>query len=71
MTFRDPETGHVALINTRSRDLKERWCNYRAGEAAYFSELLKKAGVDLVDLHTDGSVVEPLTRLFDNRRRRL
>jgi uncharacterized protein (DUF58 family) len=71
MTLRDPETGHVALINTRSRDLRERWRNYRADEAAYLSELLKRAGVDLVDLHTDGSVVEPLTRLFNNRRGRL
>lgn len=71
MTLRDPETGHVALINTRSKDLRERWRNYRADEAAYLSELLKRAGVDLVDLHTDGSVVEPLTRLFNNRRGRL
>ncbi len=71
MTLRDPETGHVALINTRSRDLRERWRNYRADEAAYLSELLKRAGVDLVDLHTDGSVVEPLMRLFNNRRRKL
>ena len=33
-------------------------------------ELIFK-GIDLVELTTDGPVVEPLTRLFETRRRRL
>jgi uncharacterized protein (DUF58 family) len=71
MTLRDPETGQVALINTRSKTLKKNWHDYRRNQAASLSDLLKRTGVDLVDLHTNGSVVEPLTRLFDERRRRL
>jgi uncharacterized protein (DUF58 family) len=70
VTLRDPETGQVALINTRSRGLRERWRIQRREQAQYLSDTLKRSGVDLVELSTDGPVVEPLTRLFDTRRRR-
>lgn len=70
-TLRDPETGQVALINTGSKVLMEKWRNYRNEQDANLCDLLKKAGVGLVDLSTGGLVVEPLTRLFDTRRRRM
>ncbi|MDL1959751.1 MAG: DUF58 domain-containing protein [Deltaproteobacteria bacterium] len=69
-TLRDPETGQVALINTGSRALMEKWRNYRDEQDANLCDLLKKAGVGLVDLSTGGPVVEPLSRLFDTRSRR-
>jgi uncharacterized protein (DUF58 family) len=69
--LRDPETGEVALINSRSKTLKERWRAYRKDQRAYLSALAKRAEVDLVELSTDGPVVEPLTRLFDKRRKRM
>ncbi|MDY6880705.1 MAG: DUF58 domain-containing protein [Desulfatiglans sp.] len=71
MTLRDPETGEIGLINTRSKVLRERWRAQREQEEARFSELLKRSGIDLVELTTGGRLVEPLTRLFDQRRRRL
>ena len=71
VAFRDPETGQIAWLNTRSKGLRERWHNYRREQITYLSDLVKRAGVDLVTLSTDGQVVEPLTRLFDQRRRRL
>jgi uncharacterized protein (DUF58 family) len=71
VTFRDPETGRVALMNTNSKSLREGWHRYQQERAAYLGDLLKSAGVDLVELSTSGPVVEPLTRLFDARRRRL
>jgi uncharacterized protein (DUF58 family) len=71
VTLQDPETGQVALINTRNKGLRERWRIHREEQADYLSNILKRAGVDLVDLSTDGPVVEPLTHLFDTRRRRL
>ena len=70
MYLRDPETGRVSLIDTRSRALRERWQHYRRHQEAYLSDLLRSTGVDLVDIRTDGSVVEPLVRLFDRRRTR-
>lgn len=71
ISLRDPETGETALINTGSKRLKQKWRHYRKEQDAFLSDLLKKTGVDLVDLSTDGPVVEPLTRLFDMRRKRL
>ncbi|MCD6560260.1 MAG: hypothetical protein B1H11_01770 [Desulfobacteraceae bacterium 4484_190.1] len=70
ITLRDPETGESALINTKSRGLRERWRDYSTEQAAYISNTAKMAGVDLVELNTDGRVVEPLSRLFDRRRMR-
>ena len=69
--LRDPETGQLTLINTRSRALRDGWQHYRRAQEAYLSDLLRSTGVDLVDIRTDGSVVEPLVRLFDKRRRRM
>ncbi len=71
MTFRDPETGQVTLINTRNKKLRARLRTYRKDQSDYLSGLLRKAGVDMVELSTDGPVVEPLTRLFESRIRRL
>ncbi len=71
INIRDPETGQVALINTGNRELRERWRNYRKEQTTYFSGVLKRAGVDLVELSTDEPVMEPLTRFFNTRRRRM
>ena len=69
-TLQDPETGQVALINTRSKGLRGRWSNLRKEQTAYLSDLLRKAGVDLVELWTDGPVIKPLTSLFEKRSKR-
>jgi uncharacterized protein (DUF58 family) len=70
VTLRDPETGHVAWVNTRNRTSKEKWRSHRNGQAEYLAQLLRRAGADFVKLSTGGPVVEPLTRLFDRRRNR-
>jgi hypothetical protein len=71
MAVRDPETGQIAVINTRSQRLKENWRSYLKNQENYLTDLFQKAGIDRVEINTAGSVVEPLTRLFDRRRRRL
>ena len=67
----DPETEQTALINTGSKGLRKKWESYRKEKILYTSEICRKAGVELVDLHTSGPVIEPLSRLFDQRRKRL
>ena len=69
--LRDPETGIKTLVNSNSRKLKKKWRSHRDEQKAYLNELFKKAGIDQVELTTDGPVVEPLTRLFESRKRRL
>jgi len=71
MSVRDPETGQVAVIDTRSKNLKENWRVHLQNHEDYLTDLFQKAGVDLAEIDTAGSVVEPLTRLFDRRKRRL
>ena len=66
----DPETNQVTLLNTRSNTLREKWRIHRRTHRTRLSQLLKKTGVDLVDIQTDGSVSEPLIRLFDKRKKR-
>lgn len=66
----DPETNQVVLLNTHSNALREKWRLYRQTHQSHLTNLLRKTGVDLVDIQTDGSVSEPLVRLFDKRKRR-
>jgi uncharacterized protein (DUF58 family) len=68
--LRDPETDRVVLVNTRKKRLKEKWRAYRTARITRLTETLRRAGVDLVEVSTDGSVTEPLIRLFDRRRMR-
>jgi len=71
MNLRDPETGQVVLINTRNKNLRAGWRKYCEERTVYLTDLFTKAGIDMVALSTDGPVVEPLTRLFATRIRRL
>ena len=70
IALKDPETGETALINSNSKRLRERWHAYRKEQRDYLTDLFRRAGIDHVDLVTNGPVVEPLTRLFEMRRRR-
>jgi uncharacterized protein (DUF58 family) len=70
VALKDPETGETALINSNSKRLREKWRAYRKEQSDYLTELFRRAGIDHVDLATDGPVVGPLTRLFEMRRRR-
>ena len=69
--FRDPETGRVSLVNTRNKALNARWSTYRRERHGYLIDIARKSGIDVVELSTGGPVVEPLTRFFDARRKRM
>ena len=71
VTMQDPETGQVSLINPRSKSLRERWRNFHEQHTVQLNELFQKAGIDVEDVYTDRSAVDPLTRLFERRRRRI
>jgi len=68
--LRDPETDQVVLMNFRSRKLREKWPSHQIAQHAYLNGLLNRTGVDLVEVETNGSVSEPLIRLFEKRRMR-
>lgn len=68
--LRDPETEQVVLMNFRNRKLREKWRSHQIAQHTYLNGLLSRSGVDLVEVETNGSVSEPLIRLFEKRRMR-
>ena len=71
LTLQDPETGEIAVVDTSRKGLREVWRRYRLEERRRLSGEVKRAGADLVELSTDASVAERLTRYFEARRRRM
>jgi len=59
------------LVNTRNKALNAQWSTYRRERHGYLLDIARKSGIDVVELSTDGPVVEPLTRFFDARRKRM
>ncbi|MFH2047220.1 MAG: DUF58 domain-containing protein [Pseudomonadota bacterium] len=69
--LRDPETNQELLVNTSNREFKKIFFTEQERQKKYLSEITKKSGIDLLELSTDGPIVEPLMRLFEKRRKRL
>ena len=63
----DPETGATLLVDTASRAVREQLRARWRAERRQFDEACRRAGVDLVDVPTEGSVAEPLMRFFRMR----
>lgn len=65
--FVDPETGRAVTVDLASAAVRERIrANWQAERAALLATC-RRAGVDLLDVPTDGSVVDPLVRFFRMR----
>lgn len=66
----DPETGRTVVVDTSSarvrRELQARW----RAERQQWLEICRSTKVDLLDVHTSGSVADPLVRFFRMRERR-
>jgi uncharacterized protein (DUF58 family) len=66
----DPETGESIIINTSDKLIRKRWSDHIKNEKLKLKELCNRHGVDLVDIFTNGKVVEPLMQLFERRGKR-
>lgn len=65
--FVDPESGRVVSVDLASKAVRERIrANWQAERASLLAAC-RRAGVDLLDVPTDGSVVDPLVRFFRMR----
>lgn len=63
----DPETGEQLLVDTRSRRVRERYATLvRDRHAALLSEF-RRIGIDVIDVITGTSFIEPLRRFFRKR----
>ncbi|MAY74017.1 MAG: DUF58 domain-containing protein [Phycisphaerae bacterium] len=68
--LRDAETGARRLIDTASRDVRERHDRRAAEQRASVETMLRRSGVDLVDVRPDQPFINDLLRYFRLRERR-
>lgn len=68
--FQDPESGETIAINTSDKNVRRKWDKMVSESEIRLLESFIKSKVDMVDLKTDGSVIEPLTAYFKKRERR-
>jgi uncharacterized protein (DUF58 family) len=67
----DAETGEITLVDTSDRKMMERYNKFNIKNMEDRSKLLRSMGVDLVDVRTDSSYVEPIMKFFKAREKRL
>ncbi len=67
MAFRDLESGAVRWVDTSSPLVQTAYRNHYQDQSQRTTELLKKYGIDHVDLHTQQDFVKPLIGLFKRR----
>ncbi|MEL6328606.1 MAG: DUF58 domain-containing protein [Planctomycetota bacterium] len=65
----DPETGRRTLLDTGSGRVRRRWAARAAADRGVAAELLRSAGVDLVELSTDRAPADDLAAYFRRRER--
>lgn len=68
--MRDPETGDFLEVDTTDRGVRAAYAEHISAELATRRRVLRRAGVDEVELTTDGSVIEPLLKFFRARETR-
>jgi uncharacterized protein (DUF58 family) len=67
----DAETGQQVLLDTSSRKVREAYSAEAVRRANALRQLMRSAGVDLVEASTDGTHLNSLIRFFRTRERRL
>ena len=66
----DPETGEQCLVDTSTRAFRRRFSELADARRTDLLSVFRRVGVDLVEVTTGESFVEPLTRFFHQRGRR-
>lgn len=68
--LRDPETGRRRLVDTSSRAVRDHHRSAAAAERERTESLLRRSGIDLIDVATDRPFITDLLRYFRTRERR-
>ena len=66
----DPETGDTVVVDTSSRRLREQYSRQGHEMMSDRRQMFRRINTDPIDIRTDRSIVEPLTRYFRRRERR-
>jgi len=68
--LRDPETGATVVVDTQSARVRAALAERVRQDRAALEDSCRRAGVDLLDVPTRGSVADPIVRFFRMRERR-
>jgi uncharacterized protein (DUF58 family) len=70
LTMRDSETGEQVLVDTHDKGFRKRFARIAAQREAELRAAFVRAGVDALELSTDGELVDAVVRFADMRKRR-
>jgi len=70
LTMRDSETGEQVLVDTHDSGFRRRFARIAAQREAELREGFSRAGVDVLELSTDGELVDTVVRFTELRKRR-
>jgi len=70
LPIRDAETGEQLLVDTHDAGFRKRFARIAAQREAELRQALAKAGVDTLELSTDGDLVDAIMRFTELRKRR-
>jgi len=70
ITMRDVETGEQLLVDTHDAGFRKRFSRIAAQREAELRQAFVKAGVDALELSTDGDLVDAVIRFVELRKRR-
>jgi uncharacterized protein (DUF58 family) len=70
VTMRDSETGEQLLVDTHDKAFRTRFARIAAQREAELREAFVNAGVDALELATDGDLVDAVVRFAEMRKRR-
>jgi len=70
VTMRDAETGEQIVVDTHDRGFRERFAAAAQRREAALLEGLARAGVDTLELATDGDMMDTILRFADLRKQR-
>lgn len=69
--LRDAETGEEMLVDSSSADFRQKYERAVQKRNAETEKMLRSCRIDIIDVSTDASSVEPLERFFKQREKRL
>ena len=67
---RATETGREMVVDCRNKKMREQFINYKLKQYGDRIDVLKKSGIDHIEIRTSESVTTPLIRYFKSRGKR-
>ena len=71
LTLSDAETGETKLLDTGSKSFRDQYAKLSESRVQQLKDRFASTGIDFIDIDATGSVVDPLTKFFRMRERRM